>query len=87
MDLLRYNFICVNCEKEYYTYISRHKYQEFAMRTKSTREIFENYDNAYSQIFISCQCSDCLNLKPFCQSVNFEDDFLYNRIEDLERNL
>lgn len=89
MDLLKYNFICPICEKEYYTYIERKNYQELAMRTKSAREIFEQYDYPYSQLFILGQCSNCLNLKQYCAEVDCSestDNSLYNSIQELERH-
>ena len=94
MELLKHSFICPNCNREYYTYITRNKYQEFIMRNKSPKEIFQNYDISYSTIFTIGYCNECqetvldiIPKKTYCMEViaNEKDDaYLYNTIYELE---
>lgn len=91
MDLMRYNFVCPQCGKEYTTYVERDKYQQLVARQRRATDIFDdNYPIFYKGIFTIGYCSKCIGEvfdirgESYCQETDADDDSkIYSNIENM----
>lgn len=67
MNLIKHEYTCPFCDKDYYTYVEKEKLIDVYERSKLKQEIFPNYNLTYVQLFIE-------NICPICQQKKYGPD-------------
>ena len=85
MDLLRFDFTCPLCCKNYYTLVKRDCLKQMLNHDVDRRDIFEGYPQEYQNIFTIGFCSKCQKSHFVYdkEEDNQDDQNLYKTIENI----
>ena len=85
MKLVKYNFECPVCNKEFFTYVEFSNIQR--MIDTNFEDVFEEYPECYKIIMRTSICQNCQQssyAKTICASSDKQDSSIYSTIEQME---